>query len=195
MSIDALKWAWSLDIPPTQKLVLGAYADHAAPDGSRVFPSIATIVKKTGLSRRWVQIITHALQAAGHMIDAGRGPRGQRQWRLNMPARDGSAPVSEGAHTSQVESLPSKGEATAARSTRALTSPANSAPSSGKESPAPSPGVLTSPANSAASRGEESAAKSPRARTSPANSARSRGEAHLTPGANPSSPEPSLTIN
>ena len=53
MSLKALNWVWALDMAPIEKLVLQAYADHAADDGSRVFPSIATIAKKTGLSRRW----------------------------------------------------------------------------------------------------------------------------------------------
>jgi len=55
MSIYVMNYIWSLDLPPTVKLVAIALADHAHDDGSEARPSQALLMKKTGLSRVSVQ--------------------------------------------------------------------------------------------------------------------------------------------
>ncbi len=50
MSIRAIKWAWKVQLPPVQKLVLLALADHAN-DASQCWPSLTRLQIITGLSR------------------------------------------------------------------------------------------------------------------------------------------------
>jgi Helix-turn-helix domain len=66
------------DLPPTEKLVLLAMADHARDDGTGCYPSIATLSRKTSLSIRAVQKTMRGLEAAGYLISHGksRGGRG-----------------------------------------------------------------------------------------------------------------------
>ena len=51
-----------------RKLVLVSLASFADADGSSVFPSIATIARQTGLSRRPVQQHIRALEADGVLV-------------------------------------------------------------------------------------------------------------------------------
>jgi len=46
---------WEADLPPSEKYVLLALADHARDDGTRIYPSVKTVCRKTGFSRRTVQ--------------------------------------------------------------------------------------------------------------------------------------------
>lgn len=108
MSIHVSNQAWSRDLGRGEKFVLLAYADYAAHDGTRVYPSQATIAKKTGFGIRQVQRITRRLQDLGYLIPDGRGPGGVRRWRIVMPPEivaelggraDGAAPISPNRHT------------------------------------------------------------------------------------------------
>lgn len=65
MSIDLMSVAWTLDLPPAQKVVLVAMADHASNDGTRCYPSVERIAAKTGLSERTVQSAIMELRRAG----------------------------------------------------------------------------------------------------------------------------------
>jgi hypothetical protein len=47
------------------KFVLVALASHAGPDGTGAFPSVATLVRYTGLAERTVRTCLHRLAAAG----------------------------------------------------------------------------------------------------------------------------------
>jgi Helix-turn-helix domain len=53
---------WESDLPPHETLILLALADHARDDGSRIYPSIATIARKTKYNRRTVQRIMRKLE-------------------------------------------------------------------------------------------------------------------------------------
>ena len=56
MSVEAISWA--LNLPPVPanrvacKFVLAGLANHAGPDGTGAFPSVATLVRYTGGSGR-----------------------------------------------------------------------------------------------------------------------------------------------
>lgn len=67
MSVEAI--AWVLNHAPVQspvsKLVLVALANHAHPDGSASFPSVATICRYTCLSERSVRQHLDALESSG----------------------------------------------------------------------------------------------------------------------------------
>lgn len=64
MCVDALSWAFRLDLPPTEKLVLLALADRADGEGT-AFPSVRDTIERTGLSDRTVRCVTAKLIARG----------------------------------------------------------------------------------------------------------------------------------
>ena len=72
MSIEAINWA--LNHAPcensTQKLVLFALANHAHPDGSSAFPSVARIMRYTLLSERAIRLHLAGLEELG-LIERG----------------------------------------------------------------------------------------------------------------------------
>jgi DnaD/phage-associated family protein len=91
MSVKVMGWVWDQDIPRDEKFVLLAYADHAEHDGSRVFPAIQKVAKKTGYSERSVQRITRKLEESGWLIpeygqEGGRGI--SAHWRIPIEKGD-----------------------------------------------------------------------------------------------------------
>jgi len=77
---------WDMDDgSPEERLVLLAYADHADDTGASIFPAVARVAKKTGLSERSVQRVTRRLEASGMLISEGAGPKGTRRWRIPLP--------------------------------------------------------------------------------------------------------------
>ena len=76
-----------------RKFVLVGLADQAGPDGTGAFPSVATLVRYTGLSERTVRTCLDRLEAQGiiwprdpdivaaRIKRAGRRPQG---WALNL---------------------------------------------------------------------------------------------------------------
>ena len=100
MSVEAFSWALN-DAPcdsPTQKLVLLALANHARPDGSSAFPSVATIRRYTLLSERAIRQKLVELEALGvicrcdprvvaaYISRADRRPQG---WNLDLSLKIG----------------------------------------------------------------------------------------------------------
>jgi hypothetical protein len=74
MSVEAISWALNLAPVPADrrgqpssacKFVLVGLANHAGPDGSGSFPSVATLVRYTGLSERTVRTCLDRLEAGG----------------------------------------------------------------------------------------------------------------------------------
>ena len=81
--------------PPSSacKFVLAGLANHAGPSGTGAFPSVATLVRYTGLSERTVRTCLDRLAAAGIIspcdpgIVAARIKRADRRaqgWALNL---------------------------------------------------------------------------------------------------------------
>lgn len=68
MSMPALKWAWGVKVPPTQKLVLVALAYHMNKDSGKCFPSLTRLQEFTGLSRPAVWQTIDKLVAANFVI-------------------------------------------------------------------------------------------------------------------------------
>src|SRR6266480_3226372 len=102
MSVEAISWALNLSPVPADrggqpssacKFVLVGLANHAGPDGTAAFPSVATLVRYTGLSERTVRACLGPLAAEGiispcdpdivaaRIKRADRRPRG---WDLNL---------------------------------------------------------------------------------------------------------------
>lgn len=71
MSVKVMGIVWDLEMGKDEKLVLLAYADHANHEGINIFPSIDTVAKKTGYSRRSVQRITEKLIEHGFLLESG----------------------------------------------------------------------------------------------------------------------------
>jgi hypothetical protein len=74
MSVEAICWALNLAPVPAgrggqpstaRKFVLVGLANHAGPDGTGPFPSVATLVRYTGLSERTVRTCLDRLEAEG----------------------------------------------------------------------------------------------------------------------------------
>jgi hypothetical protein len=107
MSVEAISWALNLAPVPADrrgqpssacKFVLVGLANHAGPDGSGAFPSVATLVRYTGLSERTVRTCLDRLEAGGIIrpcdpdLVAARIKRADRRpqgWDLDLTlARD-----------------------------------------------------------------------------------------------------------
>jgi hypothetical protein len=102
VSVEAISWALNLAPVPADrggqpssacKFVLVGLANHAGPDGTAAFPSVATLVRYTGLSERTVRTCLDRLAAAGIIspcdpgIVAARIKRADRRpqgWDLNL---------------------------------------------------------------------------------------------------------------
>src|SRR5574342_499607 len=93
MSVKIMGLVWDYEIPRDEKFVLLAYADHASHDGTNVYPSVATIARKTGYSERSVQIITRKLQKMELLIPDGKGVKGTNKWRIPLVWGAISAPA------------------------------------------------------------------------------------------------------
>jgi hypothetical protein len=74
VSVEAISWALNLRPVPADrggqpssacKFVLVGLANHAGPDGTGAFPSVATLVRYTGLSERTVRTCLDRLAAEG----------------------------------------------------------------------------------------------------------------------------------
>ena len=102
MSVEAISWALNLASVPADrggqpssacKFVLVGLANHADPDGGAAFPSVATLVRYTGLSERTVRTCLDRLEAEGIIrpcdpdIVAARIKRADRRpkgWDLDL---------------------------------------------------------------------------------------------------------------
>ena len=102
MSVEAISWALNLAPVPADrggqlssacKFVLVGLANHAGPDGTGAFPSVATLVRYTGLAERTVRTCLDRLAAEGIIapcdpaIVAARIKRADRRpqgWDLNL---------------------------------------------------------------------------------------------------------------
>jgi hypothetical protein len=77
MSVTVSAWAWSVDLPPLEKYVLQALADHARKDGTSIYPSRDYLMWKTGLRERQLRRIISSLCQRGILIRVGGGYRGR----------------------------------------------------------------------------------------------------------------------
>jgi hypothetical protein len=102
VSVEAISWALNLAPVPAArggqpsspcKFVLVGLANHAGPDGTGAFPSVATLVRYTGLSERTVRTCLDRLQAAGIITPCDpdivaawikRADRRPQGWDLNL---------------------------------------------------------------------------------------------------------------
>ena len=148
MSVEAISWALNLaPVPAGQggqpssacKFVLVGLANHAGPDGTAAFPSVATLVRYTGLSERTVRTCLDRLEADGIIapcdpdIVAARIKRADRRpkgWDLDLSLnRDAMAKAGTGEPERPAEA----------------DKPGCRGPSDGVQPPHPEPGAVNNP--------------------------------------------------
>jgi len=92
MSVRTMSMVWDLPCPsthndiqfrPAHKWVLMAYVDHADHFGKNIFPSVATIAKKTGFEERSIQRLTRDLEEMRFLVADGVGRNGTNRWKYN----------------------------------------------------------------------------------------------------------------
>lgn len=86
MSVKVMSWVWDHSrSKKTERLVLLAIADCASDDGANAYPSMAELMRKTGLSERGVQYAVKNLMTMGELfVSANGGPRGCNRYRVIM---------------------------------------------------------------------------------------------------------------
>lgn len=89
MSVKIMSQVWEDEgIGPTDRLILLSLADHANDEGV-CYPSVARLVRRTGLSERAVQTAIRRLEEAGRLkIERGSGPKGCNVFTVCTPAAD-----------------------------------------------------------------------------------------------------------
>ena len=111
MSIRIMAQVWELDLPPTDKLVLLAIADHASDDGTDSWPSMDTLARKASVSTRQVRRITRRLEEAGwitvELQDGGdhrvRPDRRPNRYTVTLDGRTSVSPRGDDGRTSEAE--------------------------------------------------------------------------------------------
>lgn len=83
MSIAVLTWAWKQPLPPTDKYLLLAFADHANDEDFTCYPSLTHLSKKTGFDRSTVWKISERLIAIGAITRVGFHRSGTTMYRVN----------------------------------------------------------------------------------------------------------------
>lgn len=86
MSVKIMGAVWDADLPRDEKFILLSYADHAAHDGTSIYPSTGRTAWKTGYTTRSVQTITKKLRDRRILIPDGRGWHGTNRYRLDVAA-------------------------------------------------------------------------------------------------------------
>lgn len=92
MSIAYMDNVWKLSIPPHHAWILMALADHADDTGENIFPSIARIAWKTGLSSRQVRRTMSELRECGLIEVYDYKESGTRVYRLNFEKAQKKSP-------------------------------------------------------------------------------------------------------
>ena len=95
MSVKQMGLVWELNLPPNQKIVLLALADHADDDGGNVYPSIKRTAWKTGYNERQVQRILSELRESGliEQVANAEGGRGKTtRYQLYLEKGDKLSP-------------------------------------------------------------------------------------------------------
>jgi len=83
MSVKVMGQVWDADLPRPEKFVLLSYADHAAHDGTGIYPSVGRMAWKTGYTDRSIQTITKRLVKQGILVPDGKMADGRNRYRLD----------------------------------------------------------------------------------------------------------------
>jgi DNA-binding Lrp family transcriptional regulator len=86
MSVKIMGSVWDLDLPPKEKLLLMALADHASHDGSDVYPSLSRLAYKTQYSVRTVRRYMRKLEERGLLVKEEARPGRTTVYRIDISA-------------------------------------------------------------------------------------------------------------
>ena len=98
MSVKVMAQVWELNLPTTKKLVLLALADHANDQGEKVYPSVARVAWKSGLSIRQTRRVMAQLRDVDHLlvlVREGDGRGHPNQYRIDLTKGDKLTPFEE----------------------------------------------------------------------------------------------------
>lgn len=106
MSILLMSKVFATSLQPSKKIVLLALADFANDEGKNIFPSVATIAKKSSLSHRTVQTVIGDFLDSGVLRVAknrfGGAPGKTRHLEINMAALEHLLKLSLGENSAPV---------------------------------------------------------------------------------------------
>ena len=108
MSVRIMSKVFDSGLPAIEKLVLLAMADYANDGGQSIYPSVATMAKKCGMSTRGVQQIIKRLMDKGYIeLEKKGGGRLANLWKI-VPEKfdEGCTPCGGGVHTVQGRGAP-----------------------------------------------------------------------------------------
>ncbi len=90
MSWQAQAWVWTLELPPSVKLLALSLANYADPTGKRIMPGHERVIAETGLSPASLKRGIATLVEAGHLHvtvqSTGRGYRNEYEMPVDMQA-------------------------------------------------------------------------------------------------------------
>lgn len=99
MSIRLMADVFECDLPTNDRFVLLSLADYANDEGHHVYPSVATIVRKTGLSESTVHRSLTYLEEQGYLLLVRQGGgRQTNEWRINPDKVRGVSETPQGCH-------------------------------------------------------------------------------------------------
>lgn len=84
MSVRMMGEAWECDLPPVELLVLMALADHADHEGDNIWPSVALIAWKTGLTDRTVKRVMKRFREIGILVPMADHPSGTVIYAMHL---------------------------------------------------------------------------------------------------------------
>lgn len=104
-----MTWVWESGLPPMERLVALAYADHADHEGNNIYPSLGTVATKTGMDRANVARIRRRLVEKGVMVPTQFADRKPTRFRMDHAALIASVtqPLDEDAEASVTGTAPS----------------------------------------------------------------------------------------
>lgn len=86
---------WQVDLHSTEKFVLMYYADRASDDGTGIWPSVETVARATGFSKRTVQKATKELIRCRYLSQVGWTKYGTKLLKVNISLLSEKAKESE----------------------------------------------------------------------------------------------------
>ena len=92
MSLDATRWAWCLNVTPSQKLLLLSLADRAD-EHHRCWPSLTRLSKDTGLDERTINTALRQLCEDGLVVRVETPGRGYTYTLIGVSGREDNAPA------------------------------------------------------------------------------------------------------
>jgi hypothetical protein len=89
VSVEAINWALAVPVGGNAKVCLLGLANHAHPDGSHAFPTLATLAVYAHCDRSTAKRNIRRLVADGWIRSEGVGPNGAMNYTLAMPCQQG----------------------------------------------------------------------------------------------------------